>query len=147
MNMASCSNADAVATDLYDGVRLLARRLRQAPTPGELSLPERSALSRLDRGGPATTAELARTEQITPQAMASTLGALQARGLVARQPDPADRRRIVISLTEIGREVLRHKRDARARQVAAQLTERFTAEELEILMAAVPLIERLAESI
>jgi DNA-binding MarR family transcriptional regulator len=136
MNMGSRPNVDAVATGLYDGVRLLARRLRQAPTPGELSLPERSALSRLDRGGPATAAELARTEQITPQAMASTLAALQGRGLLVRQPDPADRRRIVMSLTETGREVLRHKRDARARQLATPLAERFTAEELEILMAA-----------
>jgi DNA-binding MarR family transcriptional regulator len=145
--MGSRPNVDAVATGLYDGVRLLARRLRRAPTPGELSLPERSALSRLDRGGPATAAELARTEQITPQAMASTLAALQGRGLLVRQPDPADRRRIVMSLTETGREVLRHKRDARARQLATPLAERFTAEELEILMAAAPLIERLAENI
>ena len=90
-----------IGLPIMDGYEV-ARRLRQAPTPGELTLPERSALSRLDRGGPATSAELARAEQITPQAMATTLSGLEQRGLVRRQNDPHDGRRIIMSLTESG---------------------------------------------
>lgn len=141
------ARVDDLAAALQDGISLLARRLRQAPTPGELTLPERSALSRLDRGGPATPAELARAEQITPQAMATTIGALEQRGLVDRRNDPHDGRRIIMSLTECGREMLRRKRAARAQQLAAALAEGFTAEELEVLALAAPLIERLAEGI
>jgi DNA-binding MarR family transcriptional regulator len=62
--------------------------LRQAQIEGEQTLPELSALLRLDRGGRATAAALARAEQITPQSMGATLAALEARGLVAREPDP-----------------------------------------------------------
>lgn len=136
-----------LAVALHDGVGLLAYRLKQAPTPGGLSLRERSALSRLDLGGPATAAELARAEQISPQAVSTTLGALEARGLIERRADPHDRRQVLMSLTAAGAEVLRHKRDARTQRVAAVLAERFTDAELAALAVAAPLIQRLAESI
>ena len=145
--MAEVSNIDDRADELYDGVSLLARRLHQTPGPGAFSLPERSALARLDRAGPSTTAELARAEQITPQAMANTLAALEARGLVARRPHPNDRRRVTVSLTPAGTKTLRNKRDARGRQLAAALADDFTAKELAALFAAAPLIRRLAEKL
>ena len=114
---------------------------------GELTLPETSALVRLDRGGPATPSELARLEQISPQSMGATLGALEARALIERRPDPADGRRAVMSLTEAGRQMLRHRRDARTQQLARALAAEFTRSELNQLMTAAPLIERLAQRI
>jgi DNA-binding MarR family transcriptional regulator len=136
-----------LGSSLYDSISLIARRLKQAPAPGELTLPERSALSRLDRGGPATAAELARAEQVTPQAVAATLSGLEARGLVERRPDPGDRRRVIMSLTRVGLDMVRHKRDVRAQQFAAGLGERFTPAELDTLAAAASLLQRLAETI
>ena len=52
---------------------LLRRRLRQVPVAGALTFPETAALGRLDRGGPAAAADLARQEQISPQSMGATL--------------------------------------------------------------------------
>ena len=49
-----------VAGALRVSIGLLVRRLRQIRTEGELTLPESSALSRLDRGGATTSSELAR---------------------------------------------------------------------------------------
>ena len=138
---------DELAVTLYDGLALLARRLRQLPAPGELSLPERAALGRLHRSGPTTAAELARAEQITAQAMGTTVGGLEERGLVERRPDPHDGRRVVLSVTKAGREVLQHKRDTRAQQLAKILDEQFSPAELKALVAAAPLIERLGESL
>ena len=57
------------ATRLRVGVGAFKRRTQEALSEGELTLPQLTALSRLDRFGPSTTAELARREQITPQAM------------------------------------------------------------------------------
>src|ERR1700685_3587597 len=85
----------AVAAALRVSIGLLVRRLRPAKAEGGLTMPETSALSRLDRGGPATSSALARQEQISPQSMGATLAALEARGLVERRPDPADGRRSV----------------------------------------------------
>ena len=126
---------------------LLLRRLRQAQPEGELTLPETSALARLDRGGPTTATALAKLEQISPQSMGATLAALEAHGLVERRPDPADGRRAVISATEAGLQALRNRRNARTEQLAHALSAEFTRSELRQLMAAVPLIERLAHSI
>ena len=136
-----------VAAALQMSIGLLRRRLRQVRPEGELTLPEIAALARLDRAGPATASALARLEQISPQSMGATLAGLEARGLVARSPDPDDGRRIVLSVTGPGQQVLRDKRSARTEQLAQALSAGFTATELDQLRAAAPLLERLAHSI
>jgi DNA-binding MarR family transcriptional regulator len=136
-----------VAAALRVSVGLLRRRLNQARAEGEVTLPESAALARLDRGGPATASELARREQISPQSMGATLGALEAKGLIERRPDPGDRRRAVLSVTEAGQQLLRDKRNARTEQLAKALSAGFTAEEVQVLAAAAPLLERLAQNI
>jgi len=137
-----------VAAALRDSIGLLRRRLRQVKAEradGDLTLPESAALVRLDRGGPTTSSALARQEQISPQSMGATLAALQARRLVERQPDPHDGRRAVISVTDVGRQVLRDRRNAHAELLARALADGFTQPELGVLAAAAPLLERLAE--
>jgi DNA-binding MarR family transcriptional regulator len=136
-----------VAGALRVSVGLLLRRLRQTRDDGELTLPESSALARLDRGGPATASALAKLEQISPQSMGATLGALEAKGLIERRPDPGDGRRAVLSVTEAGSRLLRNKRNARTEKLAKALSAGFTPAEIRLLAAASPLLERLAESI
>ena len=136
-----------LAAALRASVGLLLRRMRQVRPDDELSLPESSALTRLDRNGPATASALARLEQISPQSMGATLSSLEGRGLVQRAADPQDGRRIVLSLTDAGRQTLRDKRSARTEQLARALPDSFTQPELDVLAAAAPLLERLAQSI
>ena len=120
------------------------RRLKQLPVADGLPAPEMTALVRLDREGPATSSALAKAEQMSPQSMQVTVAALEGRGLVERSTDPGDRRRVVLSLTDAGRDAVLHKRAVRAEQVAAALA-RLTEEEVEALRAATPVIERLAD--
>jgi DNA-binding MarR family transcriptional regulator len=138
---------DQVASALQVSIGLVLRRLRQARPEGELTTPESAALARLDRGGPTTSSALAKLEQISPQSMGATLGALEARGLVERRPDPGDGRRIVLSATHAGLKALRRRRNARTEQLAQALASGFTRQELDELMAAAPLLERLAQNI
>ena len=84
--MSAEQEVEEVAAVLYLSVGLFKRRLRQIPAEGELSLPESSALRRLERGGPATVTALARAEQISVQSMGATLSTLEARGLIERHP-------------------------------------------------------------
>jgi DNA-binding MarR family transcriptional regulator len=138
----------AVAAALLAGVGALVRRARQVPLEGGLTMPERTALSVLDRSGPASSAELARRVQITAQAMGVTLGGLRTRGLVERRPDPDDGRRALLTVTDAGRRALEDKRNARVELVARALADGgFTAAELEQLAAAGPLLERLSQQI
>jgi DNA-binding MarR family transcriptional regulator len=136
-----------VAAALHLSVGLLRRRLRQVTREGEITFPEAAALARLDREGPGTSAELARSEQISPQSMGATLAALEARGFLNRSSDPADARRVVMSLTQSGVEVLNSRRNERVEELASALSTKFTPEEVENLRVAAPLLDRLAQSI
>jgi DNA-binding MarR family transcriptional regulator len=139
--------SQATAAALLSSVGLLVRRFKQVTVPGELTIPERSALSRLDRGGPATSAALAKLEQISPQSMGATLGGLETRGLIERTPDDSDGRRVVLSVTDAGREVLRDRRSARAEQLAQVLDQHFSTAERAKLAAIAPLLDRLADNL
>jgi DNA-binding MarR family transcriptional regulator len=145
--MSQKPDVDKVAGALQVSIGLLVRRLRQVRVDGDLTLTENSALARLDRGGPMTATALARIEQVTPQSMGATVAALESRRLVDRTPDPDDGRRVVISVTAAGLELLRRGRSAKSERMARVLDAEFTATELQRLMAAAPLIERLAEHI
>ena len=142
-------DVEQVAAALQLSIRLFRRQLRQSPdgSDSELTLPETSALALLDRGGPSTPGALAKIEQISPQSMGATLGGLEARGLVERQADPADGRRVVLSITDAGTAALQARRTARTEQLAQALSAGFTNQELQQLMAAAPLIERLAHNL
>jgi DNA-binding MarR family transcriptional regulator len=136
-----------VAAALQMSIGLCIRQLRQMPVEGDLSLPEASVLKRLDRSGPSSVTELAKAEQISVQSMGTTLGALEARGLVQRHPHPTDGRRSVLSITKSGTRVLGDKHNGRAEQLAKALSTGFSPAELRQLMVAAPLIERLAQSL
>jgi DNA-binding MarR family transcriptional regulator len=140
---ATAHTADA----LLASVGVLVRRLRQLPGDDALTMPERAALSRLDREGPATSAELARAAQLSPQSMNTTVAALTSRNLVRRDPDPEDGRRVVLSVTRDGRKLLKTTRNTRSQHVAIALAREFSPAELKRLVAAAPLIERLAHSL
>ena len=67
-------------------------------------------LAALAEGGPASQADLGRRTTIDRSDIVAALNELAERGLVERSPDPADRRRNVITLTAAGRRQL-HKLD------------------------------------
>lgn len=139
------SEPGEVASALKLSIGLFVRRLRQSPGSDELTMPEQSTLALLERGGPATASDLARAEQVTPQAVGPMVAALEERGLIERNPDPTDGRRVLLSVTEPGLEALRDRRSTRVEKMAQALTEHFSAAELETLRAAAGLIERLGE--
>ena len=137
-------DASRVASDLHVSIGRLVRRLRQGHVPGDLTLSEASVLSRLDTRGPATPSELASEERVRPQAMSTTLAGLEARGLVVRAGDPADGRRVLMSATDAGRQLLVDRRGVKAARMAHALATGFTPAEQQQLADVIPLLERLA---
>jgi len=61
-----------------------------------------AVLAALHDGGPASQADLSRRTGIYRSDMVAVLNELEVRGLLRRTPDPADRRRNVISITRQG---------------------------------------------
>jgi DNA-binding MarR family transcriptional regulator len=122
----------------------LTRRLRAAAAQHELSLTESAVLARLDREGPATTAELARAEGMRPQSMSTAIAALEERGLIDRKPHPSDGRQVHITLTEKGAAVRNSSRDLK-RAWLAQATGTLEEEERQVLARAGHILKRLLE--
>jgi DNA-binding MarR family transcriptional regulator len=58
----------------------------------------------LDEFGPLTAGELARAVGLTTGAVTTMLDRLERAGLVRRRPDPADRRKVMVEVTELARE-------------------------------------------
>jgi len=140
--VATQSDTGAVASELRVVIGRLVRRLRAEYT---LSLSHVAVLAHLDRDGDRTTSALAAAERVRPQSMAETIADLLSDGLVARRPDPDDRRQMLIGLTEQGHERLLADRARREGWLARAITEQLDAREREILAQAVPLLHRIAD--
>jgi DNA-binding MarR family transcriptional regulator len=141
--VAPSSEITAAAGELRIVLGALVRRLR---TEYAFPIAQASVLSRLDREGAQTTSALAAAERVRPQSMAQTIVELAGAGLVARRPDPTDGRRILIELTERGRETLSGDRSRRDGWLARAMAAELTPEEQETLIRAVPLLRRLSQS-
>ncbi|MBW8482723.1 MarR family winged helix-turn-helix transcriptional regulator [Actinomadura parmotrematis] len=81
------------------GHRLLSERLAAAGTRGY----DTRLLAALLEHGPASQAELGRRTGIDRSDVVASLNDLAAAGLVERSPDPGDRRRNIVTVTEDGR--------------------------------------------
>ncbi|MFC7533832.1 MarR family winged helix-turn-helix transcriptional regulator [Actinoplanes sp. GCM10030250] len=66
-----------------------------------------AVLATLDEFGPASQAELSNRTRIYRSDLVAVINELAEQGNVERSPDPADRRRNVVSLTDAGRLQLR----------------------------------------
>ncbi|WP_103343409.1 MarR family winged helix-turn-helix transcriptional regulator [Amycolatopsis sp. CA-126428] len=123
----------------------LHRRLRQVDNAGILTPSQSAVLNRLLREGPATQGELAAAEHVRQQSMAATLGVLDELGYLARTPDPADRRRVVISLSDAGRDTVRGIQQHRDEWLAQALLDELSPAELDAVTRALPLLQRIAQ--
>ena len=137
-------SADTVAADLTLAVGQLIRRLRAEIESEGLGMSQTSALARLERQGPMTTADLARAEAMKPQSMKAILASLEEDGLVEREPHPTDGRQILFLLTAAGL-AARRKRDTAKHKWLSAAIEKLGPEDIRTLAAAIPLIRRIGE--
>jgi len=135
--------ADEIVERLMDVVVGLKRRARADYAGQALPYPQHAVLKRLENGGSATTADLARAELITPQAMGGLVATLEKAGYVARREDAEDARRRLVTATAAGRKILAANRAARHRWLASLVAEQFDAEEQRTLAAALALLGKL----
>ncbi len=142
MNSTRSLDTARLASDLRVVLGQLIRRLR---SEHRFSLSHGAVLGRLDREGPQSVSNLAAAERVRPQSMAQTVGELEADRLVSRRPDPDDRRRALVELTDEGRTVLAMDRRQREGWLAEAISHNFSEGEQEILLRAVTLLRRLAE--
>ena len=123
----------------------LKRRLRDQADTGDLTPSQTAVLLRLESDGPATTSSLARSEGMRPQSMGAVVAALEAEGLVAGSPDPADGRQTLLSLTGHFHDWIAQGRAVRQDWLSRTIEARLSPEEQQQLAAAMPLFQRLTQ--
>ena len=138
--------ASALARDLRVLLGTLKRRFREQARTGDLTSSQASVLLRLERDGPATVTSLARADGIRPQSMGTTIAVLEAMGHVAGAPDPADRRRTLLSLTPACRAWITADRAAREDWLTRAIHRELDAAEQHQLAAALTLLKRVTAS-
>lgn len=137
------ADARHCAVRLHAATSRLGRQLRSLAPPGELTAAGLSVLGLLHRHGALAPSEVAAHEGVRQQTLTRLLADLEAAGLVRRQPDPADARRSLLSLTRAGGQRLAaqvHQREASLQQAIASLA----AADRQRLLDACELLDTLA---
>jgi DNA-binding MarR family transcriptional regulator len=102
---------------LSEAFSAVARQLRHASqetlAPWDITPSQLRALRALGHHGALHMSALSDRLHIAPRSVTEVVDALEGRGLVARRPDPADRRATLVELTPPGEEVLGAIRAAR----------------------------------
>jgi DNA-binding MarR family transcriptional regulator len=121
-----------------------AERVAQGLQP-ELSDTQLAALAALEKHPGMTPSELAEHEKVQPPSITRVIASLEERGLIRRMPHSTDRRQVVLSATDQGREVVRKLRQLREAWLAQRLRE-LTPAERAVLREALPILEKLSQS-
>jgi DNA-binding MarR family transcriptional regulator len=104
------------------------RRLGEA----EVTTPQFLVLTMIRAYPGASSADIARLTQLTPQTTGVIIANLEKAGLVAKAPHPVHGRILVLSLTAAGEAVLAACK-ARAGEVEAALVDGFSPEEMAVI--------------
>jgi DNA-binding MarR family transcriptional regulator len=131
---------DAVAGALVPAASRVTRLVLRRATP-RISRSEAGLLSALD-GGPRRITELADLEGHAQPTMTLLVKRLEAKGWVARERDPGDRRVVLVSLTEAGAAALEDVR-ASYRAVLRDHLVAMSDDEIAVLLHATEALESL----
>ena len=92
-----------------------------------------------------TPGELAEHEKVQPPSMTRVISVLVDSQLVRREPHPSDRRQVVLTATDAGRDLVIKARRRREAWLAQRLEELSPAERTA-LRAAAPILEKLSQA-
>ncbi|RKP53660.1 MarR family winged helix-turn-helix transcriptional regulator [Pararobbsia silviterrae] len=140
------STHEPTLEDFALAISLLVRRIRADAPPElrEFSWTQKAVLTRLEKEGAMTSADLARAERIKPQSMSSAIASLVTMGLIERHAHPTDGRQMLIKLSAKGTKLRRTTREAKHAWLAQAIT-RLNKQEQALLFKAGALIARMVE--
>ena len=134
------------AIRLRHAVGHLARKLHGVPAADVgLTPSESSVLGSIARFGPLTVPELVQMEHMNSTMLSRIVGKLVRADLVERRKQPEDLRAVLLGPTPAGRKLHARVQKARADIVIRSL-ERLTADEQNLIVAALPALEALSRS-
>jgi len=138
-------NSHDIAAQLRPVLTRLVRKMRKlSPIDTPLSQTERAVLVSLENQK-LLAAELAVIEKITPQSMGQVITHLHSLGLIDKTPSETDKRKVYISLSTMGKEMIQQVRNERDEWLSQAIAKVCNAQEQEILKAAIGPLAKLLE--
>ncbi|MGW4368951.1 MarR family winged helix-turn-helix transcriptional regulator [Nocardia takedensis] len=138
MDDADYSVADAERLRLVVG-----RFVRCVRSVDTMPAGQAAVLGHLRRDGPLAIVALADREGVRHQSMARTVRLLADQALVDLRPDPADKRRVLVALSEDGSARLDDERTSRADWIARAARSELTDRERAVLKRFPAVLEKL----
>ncbi len=121
---------EAVLNRVFELTVLLGRNMASSLARMGLTEARAHLLWELRAQGPCTQRALASALKVTPRAITALVDGLVETGFVTREPRPADRRAVLVTVTDLGRTTAQAIADGH-RELARQLFAGMPAEEFD----------------
>ena len=130
----------SVISALHKGLR------RQMGSATQYSMTEVETVGLLNRNTSLLPSELAALTRIKTQSMSQILKKLEEQQIIVRTPSSGDKRKVFVSLTPIGKKIVKKTRYERDEWLKNTIEESLTESEKELVAKAVPILKKLVES-
>lgn len=127
-------------SEMYRMVKVLRK---ETPNEEMLSLTERSTLALISQHTEILPGELAAIEKITTQGMSQIINHLMELGYILKTPSSEDRRKVIITLTDAGRKLVRQRQQEKQEWLSRRIGQVLNAREKQTLADAVDIMTKL----
>jgi DNA-binding MarR family transcriptional regulator len=135
-----------LASSLRDIVSRMHKRLRrEVKSVDNLSLTEVTTLSYLYTNGSMYPSELAEVTMVKAQSMSQIITHLEELGIITKTPSDTDKRKVAISLTDFGKQMVEQTRYERDEWMDDAIEKNLSAAEKKTLLEAVALMNKLTD--
>jgi len=135
-----------LASSLRTVTSHLFKRLRQQiNTIDNLSITEITTLSNLYNHQPLFPSQMADMVKIKAQSMSQIINKLEEANLIVKIPSETDKRKVAVSLSDFGKEMVDRTRFERDEWLNEAIEQCLSAADKKLLQQAVELMEKLAE--
>jgi DNA-binding MarR family transcriptional regulator len=130
----------AVISGLHKGLR------KQLYSTNAYSMTEIDTIRHLYHSTSLLPSELAVLTRIKTQSMSQILNKIEKHGVILRTPSETDKRKVYISLSPFGLEIVQKIKYDKDEWLQDTIEKTLTAEEIELLEKALPLLRKLVEN-
>ena len=140
MGLSDMDLATRLRSEMYRLVKVLRKETRNDEL---LSLTERSTLALVYQYTEILPGELALLEKVTTQAMSQIINHLLELGLILKTPSEADRRKVIVTLTDAGKKLVRQRQAEKQEWLNRRIAETLSAKEKQTLAEAIHILTKL----
>jgi DNA-binding MarR family transcriptional regulator len=129
-----------IISALHKGLR------KQTSAVSTYSMTEVDTIGHLFRFTSLLPTELAALTKIKTQSMSHILNKMEQQGVIKRTPSRQDKRKVLISLTSFGKKIVEKTKYEKDEWLRGIIEKSLTDKEKELLMRALPVLNKLSET-